>query len=165
MPAPKLSLEQIDQIHEWLAADYSNFVIQHWMEEREWPRITDRQIVYYRTQNREQIQKLRETRRDSALNTGLAVKEERVERLKEHADRLEAIKWLPDEKGKLHNEKAWRETLDDIASEVGERRQGVDATITSRRVKRMTDDELIAATEAPTGGDVPPGTTATDELA
>lgn len=163
MAAPKLSDEQLDQLNEWLAADYSTYLIRHWMQEQEWPVITHVAISYHRKKNQAEIDRRREARRDSALNTGLAVKEERVERLKEHADRLEPLKWIPDEKGKLHNEKAWRETLGEIALEVGDRRQGVDATLTSRRVKRMTDDELIASTEAPAGGDVPAGTAATDE--
>jgi predicted nuclease with TOPRIM domain len=105
----------------WLAADYDSRLIMAWFAEREWPKVNKTTLAYYRKRFAEDLERLRAERRNSALSTGLAVKEERVQRLKEHADELERIKWLPDEKGRLWNEKAWRETLDDIAKEVGGR--------------------------------------------
>lgn len=73
------------------------------------------------------ISKLRTERRETAAATGLALKEERIARLKEHADKLEAIKWQANRKtGRLHNEKAWRETLDEIAREMGDRKTGIE---------------------------------------
>ncbi|HXG66940.1 MAG TPA: hypothetical protein VNO70_17690 [Blastocatellia bacterium] len=60
---------------------------------------------------------------DDALTTGLARRAARVARLKEHAEQLAAMKWDTDPKtGRLLHEKAWRETLNDIAREMGERR-------------------------------------------
>lgn len=86
-------------------------------------------LAYYRKQLAEDITVTRAMRRASAINSGLALKEERVRRLAEHADELEAIKWVPDEKGRLWNEKAWRETLDDIAKEMGHRRPDLEGKI------------------------------------
>ena len=48
------------------------------------------------------------------------MREERIEQLKEHAQELEAIKWEPDERGRLWNEKAWRETVEQIKGEIGD---------------------------------------------
>lgn len=120
----------------WLAAEYSAPLIRHWFKEREWPELVDSSISYYRSKWADEIAAAREARRSAATTTGLALKDERVRRLTDHADELEAIKWLPDDKGRMWNEKAWRETLDDIAREMGHRRQGVDVAV---------DQELEAA--------------------
>lgn len=84
-------------------------------------------FTYYRRKWSDEIAAARAERRNSALNQGLTLKEERVRRLVEHADELEAIKWVADENGRLWNEKAWRETLDDIAREMGQRRPDIEA--------------------------------------
>lgn len=98
---------------------------------------------YYRKQYGLEIERLRTERRRSALNSGLALKEERVARLAAHADELEALKWVPDDNGRLWNEKAWRETLDDIAREVGDRRAGGTVlNVTLDDLKQMSDQEL-----------------------
>lgn len=122
-PGPKLTPEQRNALREWLAAEYSAPLIRKWFKDRDWPELTDPAFTYYRNQWSAEIEVVRAERRSSAINSGLALKEERVKRLAEHADELEAIKWLPDEKGRLWNEKAWRETLDDIAKEMGDRKQ------------------------------------------
>lgn len=129
MAAPKLSEEQRLQLLEWCAADYSPALIIKWFADREWETIGPSAISYYRKRNQKQIERLRETRHAAALTTGLALKVERIERLKEHADKLDEIKWTAGENGRYWNEKAWRETLDDIAKEMGHRRQGVDLTL------------------------------------
>jgi len=110
----------------WLAADYDTALIVEWFKERDWPQITRANFSYYRKHYYIDIDALRKARRDSALNEGLALKEERVRRLAQHADALEAIKWEPDKNGRLGNEKAWRETLADIAAETGGRKQQVE---------------------------------------
>lgn len=125
-PGPKLTPEQRDALRTWLAAEYSGPLIRKWFKEREWPDLSDAAFTYYRDLLADEIEAARTERRASAINSGLALKEERVKRLAEHADELEAIKWEPDDKGRLWNEKAWRETLDDIAKEMGHRRQGID---------------------------------------
>lgn len=100
-----------------------------WFAAREWPEIGAPALSYYRKRFKGDIDVLRESRRMTALTTGLALKAERVERLKDHADRLEAIKWVPGKDGRLWNESAWREVLDDIAKEMGHRRAGVDLAL------------------------------------
>jgi hypothetical protein len=112
----------------WLAADYTTELIRNWFAEKGWPELSDTTLSYYRKQCRATIDKLRKDRRESALNTGLALREERVARLKQHADELDAIKWEADERGRLWNEKVWRETLDDIAKETGGRKQTVEVS-------------------------------------
>jgi hypothetical protein len=127
----------------WLAADYDSRLIALWFQEREWPELSRATLTYYRNTYGIEIEKVRAERKESALNTGLAVKEERVKRLVDHADALEAIKWIPDPKtGKLHNEKAWRETLADVAAEVGGRRQNMD--ITSGGESLMSPEQIAA---------------------
>lgn len=121
--APKLTKDQRVQLLTWLAADYDSSLINQWFAEREWPVLSRAALTYYRNKHRETIETLRTQRRTEALTTGLALKEERIARLKAHADALEAIKWVPDKNGRLWNEKAWRETLDDIAKETGGRVQ------------------------------------------
>lgn len=131
MAKNKLNKEQRDQLLEWCAADYSPTLIITWFAMRKWPKLTTQAISYYRKRSQAAIEQLRTERHASALNSGLALKAERVQRLKEHADKLDAIKWSPGENGRLWNEKAWREVLDDIAKEVGQRRAGVDMSLES----------------------------------
>lgn len=140
MPAPKLTSEQREQLLEWIAADYDGALIRRWFAERAWPELTRPALAYYRKRYGTQISELRAARYAAALNTGLACKEERIQRLKEHADRLEAIKWQAHSKtGRLWNEKAWRETLNDIALELGHRRQGIDLTL-ERELENFLDN-------------------------
>lgn len=145
MAAPKLQPEQRDALLTWLAAEYSEGLIRKWFAEREWPTLDPSALTYYRRKWADEIERARAERRSSALNQGLALKEERVRRLVEHADELEAIKWQADDKGRLWNEKAWRETLDDIAKELGHRRQGVDVagelTITQKGYTQVSPDD------------------------
>lgn len=171
MAAPKFTNEQRAVVLEWIAADYSIDLIQHWIAERReteykaigdddqetivrnpdnWPEVSRQTIYHYRKRYAEQIATLRAERHTAALDSGLALKAERIARLAEHADRLEAIKWIPDKNGRLWNEKAWRETLDDIAREMGHRRQGIDITL-ERELEAFLDrlrDNLDADTYA-----------------
>jgi hypothetical protein len=128
MARPKLDKEQRAILLGWLAADYDWRLIQSWFREREWPELTRNAIYHYRKRFSPVINELRDRRYSDAINSGLALKEERVARLKQHADELEKIKWLPDEKGRLWNEKSWRETLEDIAAEMGQRKQSIEHT-------------------------------------
>ena len=129
MAAPKLTKEQRLQLLEWIAADYAFDLIAQWFRAREWPELTPAAVTYHRKRNQPLIDTLREERHARAITTGLALKEERIARLKAHADALEKIKWTGDKNGRLWNEKAWREVLDDIAKEMGHRRQGIDLTL------------------------------------
>ena len=140
---PKLTPEQKDALLRWLSAEYSGPLIRKWFTDREWPDLSDAAFTYYRNLWSEEIDAARVKRRNSAITTGLALKEERIKRLAEHADELDAIKWLPDERGRLWNEKAWRETLDDIAKEMGHRRTGVtNLNVTPDELRQMSDDDL-----------------------
>lgn len=119
----------------WLAADYSSGLIREWFNDRGWPELSRNTFKYYRRHYEIDIKSIREERQLRALTTGLAIKAERIERLKHHADSLEAIKWEPDKNGRLWNEKAWRETLEDIAAELGDRKQPVEHSGTISIVK------------------------------
>lgn len=114
-------------------------MIRKWFEEREWTPLDPSALTYYRRKWATAIEAARSERRTSAINSGLALKEERVKRLAEHADELEAIKWVPDDRGWLRNEKAWRETLDDIAKEMGHRRAGVDLDVVTQELDATLD--------------------------
>ena len=138
MAAPKLTPQQRLQLVKWIAADYSFDTIAAWSKKREWPELTPAALTYYRKRNQDKIARLREERHATALTTGLALKVERIQRLKEHADALDAIKWDAGDNGRLWNEKAWRETLDDIAREMGHRRAGVDLTL-EREIEAFLD--------------------------
>ena len=125
MAAPKLSRQQQQQLLCLLAADYSNSVIFDRLARiGGYPEIGASLLSYYRGVWRRRIERAREARLSSAVNRGLALQAERIQRLSEHADELEMIKWVASENGRLWNERAWRETLDDIAREMGERRPG-----------------------------------------
>lgn len=142
---PKLNPEQRDALRTWLAAEYSGPLIRKWFEDRGWEPLTDGTLSYHRDQLGPEIEAAKQERRTSAINSGLALKEERIKRLVEHADEIEAIKWAPDKNGRLWNEAAWRETLDDIAKEMGHRRQdstNLNVTITAEELAGMSDDEL-----------------------
>ena len=79
-------------------------------------------LAYYRERWRDQIEQARASRTERALTEGLALRAERVAKLKEHAAILDELRFVPDKNGRLWNERAWRQTLDDIAEEMGERR-------------------------------------------
>lgn len=116
-----LTPEQQSLLLEWLAADFPAVGIKRGFVERGWLAPSDRMLSYYRRDFAADLAALRAARRESALTSGLARKEERVAALVDHANALRSIVWITDDKGRLWNEKAWRETLDDIARELGER--------------------------------------------
>jgi hypothetical protein len=121
MAKPSLTNEQREALLTWLAAGYDGRLILVWAKEREWPALTRQAISYYRVKEHAAIDAARIERHAAALNSGLALQAERVARLQAHADQLEAIKWVTDKNGRCWNEKAWRETLDEIAQETGGR--------------------------------------------
>ncbi len=123
MAKSKLTAEQKLQLVQWLAADFTSDVIRYLANKKGWDleRFSNRVITYYRRKHEQKIIEAREQRHSDAMSTGLALKEERVAQLKEDAAHLEIIKWMPDNHGRLVNEKAWREVLEQIAEEVGDR--------------------------------------------
>lgn len=125
MAAPKLTKRQKYELLRLVAADYSNKVIFDRLSKIDgFPSLGDSALSYYRKEYGAEIEQVRKARLDSALNSGLALKAERVARLAAHADELELIKWEPDLNGRQWNERAWRQTLNDIALEMGDRRAG-----------------------------------------
>ena len=143
MAAPKLNEEQRETLLTWLAAEYDTRLIRKWFAANGWPELSRTTLFYYRKQHGVDIAALCQERRSRALDSGLALREERIARLAAHADELDAIKWEPDEHGRLWNEKAWRETLDDIAKEMGHRRQGsTTLNVTPDELRQMSDDDL-----------------------
>lgn len=142
---PKLRNGQRELLLTWIAAEYDTGLILHWAREKAdnpfnpWPVINNKLVQYYRTSRRwtGEIERLRRERRESAINSGLALKEERIARLCRHADELEAIKWVPDERGRMWHEKAWRETLADIAAEMGHRKQTIDVNLVLSEARRI----------------------------
>jgi len=79
-------------------------------------------LAHYRERWRASIEQARASRMERALTEGLALRAERVAKLKEHAAILDEMRFVPDKNGRLWNERAWRQTLADIAEEMGERR-------------------------------------------
>lgn len=126
MAAPRLTTAQKDALLTWLSAGYTESLIRYWFIYHGWQPLDKSALTYYRRKWAAQIDAACQQRQSLAISVGLALKEERIKRLVEHADELEAIKWLPDEQGRLWNEKAWRATLDDIAKEMGHRKQGIE---------------------------------------
>lgn len=123
MAAAKLSKDQRLILLRLIAADYSNAVIFDRLGKiTDFPALSGSAIDYYRAKYSDDLLLLRKERSDKAIASGLALKAERIARLCEHADVLELRKWEVSLNGRCWNEKAWRETLDDIAREMGERR-------------------------------------------
>jgi hypothetical protein len=139
----KLNSEQRAILLEWLAADYDTALILQWAADLGWPTITRQAIHYYRQSRGESVKRIREDRYSKALDAGLAQKAERIARLKRHADSLEAIKWVPDKNGRLWNEKAWRETLRDIAEEMGERKISVEMSWRDKAKQQGYDPDQL----------------------
>lgn len=79
-------------------------------------------LAYYRKAFAAEIAQARQRRIDEALTTGLALRAERIAALKDHAALLGAMRFTPDKNGRLWNERAWRQTLEDLALEMGDRK-------------------------------------------
>lgn len=127
----RVTQEQKDRMMVLFIAGYTvNYVNQKLSEEFPgFVPLTAQAINKYKSQWREEIELARQVRQTDNLNQGLALRAERIARLVEHAETLEAVRYLQDDKGRLVNEKAWRATLDDIAKEVGDRRPDIDARV------------------------------------
>lgn len=140
MAAPVLDDEQKAKVVEWLVAGFPEPLIRQLFQARGWEPIEGSALTYYRKLHRDEIQARLEERMAAAYDAGLAQREARVKALTTHADKLAEVMWLPDDKGKLHNEKAWRECLDDIAKEMGHRVVNANLTGSLEIVKRVGND-------------------------
>jgi hypothetical protein len=143
MAAPKLNDEHKEALLQWLAAGYSPSLILQWFSERDWPSISTATVKDYLARYEIDIKEARKKRRAAAIDAGVANKEERIKRLAEHADVLEKIKWTVDNTGKCPNEKAWRETLNQIRQEI----EGDKVTFTGRLDVERTDLTKLDDTE------------------
>lgn len=120
--AQKLNDEQKEQLLEWLTEGYSGKALNKLMQAAGIPVLARSTISEYRTRHGTRIDELRKLRYSNALEEGLAKREERVARLKLHADDLEVMmNAMEGFKGWEHVERAWRATLDQIAEEVGDK--------------------------------------------
>jgi len=122
MAAPSLTDEKREQLIALLAAGTREGSIQRFWALVYRKRLASSTIAHWRKKAKPLIDERRKARIDEALNSGLALKTERIAALKEHAEQLAAIKFAVAKNGKLWNEKAWRETLADIAIEMGDRK-------------------------------------------
>jgi hypothetical protein len=140
--------------------------------------VTRQQVDHYRKTRKIDIQKLRKDGEYTALNTGLAVREKRVELLQELAERMrydllvKNLLWTPQVKGiggadnyeRIDYEEfnsaevqQLRGALDDIAAEVNERVRRQEVTgkngkplIPSRKfdLSNLSDEEINAIDQA-----------------
>ncbi len=122
MAAPSLTLEQREQLISLLAAGEREGAIRAFWRLAFGKSLASATIAHWRKKAKPLIEERRKQRIDRALDSGLALKAERIAALKEHAEQLAAIKFDVSESGRLWNEKAWRETLADIAVEMGDRK-------------------------------------------
>ena len=151
MASPKLTSQQRATLLEWIAADYDWRLIRGWFKDNDWPEISRANVTYYRKHYKIDLDKIRSARYEKALDSGLAKRAERVERLKKHADELEELKWVPDKNGRLWNEKAWREVLDQIAGEMGDKKNivsGDDEHPIKQVIEVVYSDSINAAAPA-----------------
>ncbi len=120
--AARLTDEQMDLLLMLLAAGTRERALQDFWGMVYGRKLASSTLSYHRQKCREEIAARKLQRTEAALASGLALKAERVAALKEHAELLGAIRFAPSKTGRLFNEKAWRETLEDIAIEMGERK-------------------------------------------
>lgn len=105
-----------------LAAGEAEAGINKFFELAGWGKLASSTLSHYRKLYATEIEAAKTDRIDLALASGLALKAERIAALKVHAEQLHAIRWIGDKHGRLWNERAWRQTLNDIAVEMGDRK-------------------------------------------
>jgi hypothetical protein len=120
--APRLSAEQRDKLLVLLASGLTEKPIADFFGLLGWEPLAGSSLSHYRKKWKAKIEAASAARIDEALTTGLALKANRIAALKEHAAQLEQIKFAKDKNGRLWNERAWRQTLEDIALEMGDRK-------------------------------------------
>jgi hypothetical protein len=106
-----------------MVAGYGNRAIMDMVESRLGRTIAESGLSRYRHNAKVEIAK--RERYSAAMTTGLALREERIERLKRHAEELEPRRFEQDKRGGYPLEPAYRLTLRQIAEEVGDLKPGV----------------------------------------
>lgn len=125
--------------------------------------VSTQQVDWYRARNQVKLKEIQEADDYDALTTGLALKEERVKRLQELAkliegdlfgdrlwlDRVKAAGFMrvDYEEFNATEVQQYRGVLDDIAKEMGQRKQQVEHS-GQIDVRNLSDDELRAIIEA-----------------
>lgn len=119
----KLTKRQRFEVIQWLAEGVSDGEIIGRMEASGMPVITASAIAKYRQRYGADIERLEREHLDRAIRRGLALKANRIRKLCDHADEIErqGLLMKEDQMGRPSWAKEWRETLEDIASEMGER--------------------------------------------
>jgi len=121
-PGPRLSEQMKESLLLLLVSGQHESGISDFFRLVGWKPLSSSSLSYYRQLWAVLIEEAKLKRVDAALTTGLAVKAERVAALKDHAALLEAIRFTPDKNGRLWNERAWRQTVEDIGIEMGDRK-------------------------------------------
>lgn len=122
MASPNLSEEQRELLISLLASGQRESAILDYWRMAFGKKLASSTLSHWRKKVKRLVTARRKERIERALDSGLALKAERIAALKEHADQLAALKWIPSKTGRLFNEKAWRETLEEIAIEMGDRK-------------------------------------------
>src|SRR5262245_2752070 len=121
-PGPRMSPSECDLLLKLLVAGEREGAINAVFRSLGYVPPANSALAYYRKRWRDLIDEARASRTERALTEGLALRAERVAKLKEHAEVLDALRWVPDKNGRMWNERAYGQTLADIAEEMGERR-------------------------------------------
>ncbi len=156
----RLNEGQKAKVLEWVAEGCKTDEINRRAAEHTEPfKVSRDQVRFYRKTRKVDLQELSDTAELNALNTGLALKTERVKKLQQLADKLEADLfgenlWVTDVKA-VNNERVYierfnsaevseyRGVLDDIAKEVGGRVVKTDVTSNGKTIRVTMGGEDI----------------------
>ncbi len=119
---PKLEPRHKVQLLEWLAAGHSNTWILTHLYLKGIPEIGHSALSYYRNLWKEELEQRTDERHKLALQTGLSVRAERVQRLVEFAEEVEPMRSEEDYWMKLPKGRLYLQILEAIAAEMGDRR-------------------------------------------
>lgn len=148
MAANRLTRAQRDYLLQLIAADYDVKIIRAKARAFAEPfEVSKRQLHYYRRRYAQEIERQRARRRSDAISKGLAIKEERIARLKEVAGQFEQRLALGLQgvqiKDAVKLTKEYRETLDQIAREMKIPPEGIEEAYLAA-VDRVVDRVLYA---------------------
>lgn len=119
----RLDDEQRSTLLLLLVAGLRESAIANYFAASSWKPLSSSTVSYYRKLWAKKLAEAKASRLEAAMVSGLALKAERIAALKEHAELLGALRFVADKKsGRLWNERAWRQTLEDIAVEMGDRK-------------------------------------------
>ncbi len=126
-----LNQNQKNLVKAWVAAGLKDREIIQLAKEQVPPFHISQQNISknYRKPVRKKVERLLERQEDSVLRSGLAVRENRIKRLMEYEELArERMKMEKDPKGLSTLINQARGCLDDIAKEMGERREKIDVS-------------------------------------